>query len=326
VTATVEQMVATEGEWDNGSVAGLDPESDIGFWNMSPSSAEQVTVQIRTVLDRAWEYIALAYKGRAFVALGYANWDDYVDARFGDVRISVPREHRAQVVNALAGVRMSVRAIAKLLGVGVGTVHRELSKSSAVPDGTPGGDAERPPTIGLDGKEYPARRKAIRQPCSTCGEEHPAADGECPWDLFAQGRAPHPRGGAAQPDSDGEDLMYGKPDRAVSKSKPSKKLSAPHVPGEEEPQEPADLVPAAVDFDAPLELILRMESIVDELAELSELVLALEAAIAGQERVVANVDLAGQVSRLGDDLSGGFADLPALATRLTQVAAALRTH
>ena len=50
------------------------------------------------------------------------------------------------------------------------------------------------------------------------------------------------------------------------------------------------------------------------------------AAIADHERVVGNVDLAVQVGRLGDDLSGGFADLPALAVRLTQVAAALRTH
>jgi len=326
MTVAVEQQAGADGEWVNGSVAGLDPEADIGFWNMSPSSAEQVTVQIRTVLDRAWEYIALAYKGRAFVALGYASWDDYVDARFGDVRISVPREHRTQVVNTLAGVRMSVRAIAKLLGVGVGTVHRELSKS-AVPNGTPGGGDERPPTIGLDGKEYPSRRTPIRQPCSTCGEEHPADGEECPWDLFAQGRAPHPRGGAGQPDSEaGEDLTYGKPDRTVSNRKLSKKPTAPRVPSKNETHAPAQDPVRAVDFDAPLELILRMESIVDELAELSELVLALEAAIAGNERVVANVDLAGQVSRLGDDLSGGFADLPALAARLIQVAAALRTH
>ena len=97
---------------------------------MSPASAEQVTVQIRTVLDRAWEFIALAYKGRAFIALGYPNWDAYVDARFGDLRIAVPREHRTQVVAELAGVRMSCRAIAKVLGVGVATVHRELTRSS----------------------------------------------------------------------------------------------------------------------------------------------------------------------------------------------------
>jgi hypothetical protein len=63
---------------------GLGPDTDVGFWSMSAVSAEQLTVQIRTVLDRAWEFIALAYKGRAFIALGYPNWDAYVDARFGD--------------------------------------------------------------------------------------------------------------------------------------------------------------------------------------------------------------------------------------------------
>ena len=74
-----------------------DPESDIGFFTMSPASAEQVTIQIRAVLDRAWEYIALAYKGRAHIALGHRSWDEYVDTRFGDLRLAVPREHRSDL-------------------------------------------------------------------------------------------------------------------------------------------------------------------------------------------------------------------------------------
>ena len=53
-----------------------DPESDIGFFTMSPASAERVTIQISSVLDRAWEFVALAYKGRAHVALGFPSWDD----------------------------------------------------------------------------------------------------------------------------------------------------------------------------------------------------------------------------------------------------------
>ena len=52
------------------AVDEVDPDADAGFWSMSPASAEQVTAQIRTVLDRAWEFIALAHKGRAFIALG----------------------------------------------------------------------------------------------------------------------------------------------------------------------------------------------------------------------------------------------------------------
>ncbi|HEY5117006.1 MAG TPA: hypothetical protein VIJ00_15905, partial [Nakamurella sp.] len=153
----------------DGPVADLDPDADVGFWSMSPASAEQVTVQIRTVLDRAWEFIALAYKGRAFIALGYANWDAYVDARFGDLRIAVPREHRAQVVAELAGVRMSCRAIAKVLGVGVATVHRELTRSFPGGPSDPAGGAANAGVIGRDGKEYPrTRRSALpAAPCST---------------------------------------------------------------------------------------------------------------------------------------------------------------
>ena len=111
---TIVEAEAAETAWADAATEIVDPDADVGFWSMSPASAEQVTVQIRTVLDRAWEFIALAYKGRAFIALGYANWDAYVDARFGDLRIAVPREHRAQVVAELAGVRMSCRAIAKV--------------------------------------------------------------------------------------------------------------------------------------------------------------------------------------------------------------------
>ena len=51
---------------------------------MSPPSAEQVTHQIRIMPDRCWEYVALAYKGRAFTILGYDTWDAYVDAQCGE--------------------------------------------------------------------------------------------------------------------------------------------------------------------------------------------------------------------------------------------------
>ena len=188
----------------DGALADMDADSDVGFFSMSPASAEQVTVQIRTVLDRGWDYITLAYKGRAFVALGYPTWDAYVEARFGDFRIAIPREHRQQAVAALAGVRMSVRAIASLLGVGVGTVHREMVSQSGVPDGTPDRDDESPLTLGLDGKQYPRRRRPPSSTCATCGETHPAGTKECPWDLVAQGRAPRPE--PSQPGREDEAL------------------------------------------------------------------------------------------------------------------------
>jgi len=167
---------------ENNLAVGLDPEADVGFFTMSPASAEQVTVQIRTVLDRAWEFIALAYKGRAFLALGYTTWDEYVDARFGDVRLAVPREHRTEVVATLAGARMSVRAIAKLLGVGVATVHRELVRSTGVRTGTPQ-QSNAVSTLGRDGKSYPRDHRAASAICATCGEVHPGRAADLPLGL-----------------------------------------------------------------------------------------------------------------------------------------------
>ena len=195
MTAMLTPAAADDLEWAEGGVIGVEPEADIGSFSMSPASAEQVTVQIRSVLDRAWEFIALAYKGRAFLALGYASWDEYVDARFGDLRLAVPREHRTQVVATLAGARMSVRAIAKLLGVGVATVHREMVRATELAPGT-SGELEMPvSSLGRDGKSYPRDRRPVPKACPTCGEVHAGGSSDCPWDLFAQGLGPHPGSG-----------------------------------------------------------------------------------------------------------------------------------
>ena len=40
----------------------VDVDADAGFFKMSPASAEQVTLQIRSMMERAWEYIAIAYR------------------------------------------------------------------------------------------------------------------------------------------------------------------------------------------------------------------------------------------------------------------------
>ncbi len=93
---------------------------------MSPAGAEQVTLQIRSMMERAWEHIAIAYQGRAHIALGYATWDEYVDDRLSDLWLTVPREQRGAVVRSLSKAQMSLRAIAKVLGVDVATVHRAL--------------------------------------------------------------------------------------------------------------------------------------------------------------------------------------------------------
>lgn len=74
-----------------------------------------------------------------------------------------PAERQA-LVSRLREMGQSTRTIAKTLGVGVGTVHRDLS---GVPSGTPdspdesGGDFSPPGRVtGADGKAYPAARPA----------------------------------------------------------------------------------------------------------------------------------------------------------------------
>jgi hypothetical protein len=315
-------------DWVDGPVAGLDPDSDVGFWSMSPASAEQVTVQIRTVLDRAWEFIALAYKGRAFIALGYPNWDAYVDARFGDLRIAVPREHRTQVVAELAGVRMSCRAIAKVLGVGVATVHRELTRTSL---GDPSAIADSDGVgvvIGRDGKEYPRTRRTEppAAPCSTCGEHHPEQTGDCPWDLFAQGLAPHPHGGPVSEASVGEETTYGMPHR------PDPHPTGPNRENVDTPQvqpeiaaEPTDDVSRPKALQTLTGLVGQLEAALEEVSGLGDVIRAIEDATADLSADHWDFGIEARVRRLRDDLEREATGWPSLAVRLGLVADTIRS-
>jgi len=299
---TIVAADADDLDWVDEPVADLDPDSDVGFWSMSPASAEQVTVQIRTVLDRAWEFIALAYKGRAFIALGYPNWDAYVDARFGDLRIAVPREHRTQVVAELAGVRMSCRAIAKVLGVGVATVHRELTRTSLGDPSAPANSDGNALVIGRDGKEYPRARR-IEPPapaCSTCGEHHPEQVGRCPWDLFAQGLAPHPHGGPVPEASGGEDATYGPPHR------PGPRAAGPNRESVATPRvtdtEPTDKVPRPTALETLTGFVAQLEAVLEEVSGLDDVVRAIEDVTTDYAAGCGNVSLERRIRMLGDDL------------------------
>ena len=48
----------------------MDHDDKAAVFDLSPASAEQITTQIRSLMERAWEYIAIAYQGRAHLALG----------------------------------------------------------------------------------------------------------------------------------------------------------------------------------------------------------------------------------------------------------------
>jgi len=324
---TVVAAEAAETAWADAAVQTTDPDADVGFWSMSAASAEQVRAQIRTVLDRAWEFIALAYKGRAFIALGYPNWDAYVDARFGDLRIAVPREHRAQVVAELAGVRMSCRAIAKVLGVGVATVHRELTRSFPAGPSDPAAGGSNVGVIGRDGKEYPRTRRheLPESPCSTCGEHHPERTGDCPWDLFAQGLTPHPHGAPVPEPSAGDETTYRTAQQTDARIGGHQRTSAATPV---EPPSNAGLAEKAVRIDgleALTGLIGQLEAVLEEVSGLGDVVRAIEQTVA--DLVAEHRDLAVQarmIRRLRDVLGVEAARWPSLVVRLGLVADALR--
>ncbi len=64
---------------------------------MAVASAERITVPIRSMTGRAWEQVAVANRGRAHIALGHESWDESVDDRLGDLRLTVAREERGAV-------------------------------------------------------------------------------------------------------------------------------------------------------------------------------------------------------------------------------------
>lgn len=98
------------------------------------AEARALTDQIKVAVSVSWQLVARAYVERAWAALGYGSWDDYMTREFGDSRLRLPREERDEVVASLREQGLSVRAIAAATGTGRGTVARTLA---GVPNGTP---------------------------------------------------------------------------------------------------------------------------------------------------------------------------------------------
>lgn len=111
-----------------------------------PITAEEariLTDAIKSALVATWNLREQAYKSRVWVPLGYSSWEDYCNEEFST--IAIPRTERQSVISAMRSAGMSTRAIAAATGLGLGTVHRELS---GVPNGTP------ETVVGVDGKTY----------------------------------------------------------------------------------------------------------------------------------------------------------------------------
>lgn len=143
---------------------------------MTEDEARMLTDQIVGAANDLWELVRLAYTGRAWAALGYESWDDYLSTELIDAQWAVARDERPQVVGLLREAGMSIRAIAATVGASSGTVHGILDAEEVDLD------AE---IVGTDGKTYKPKRK----PRPPKGEKkEPKAPAVSNIDMLAIGR------------------------------------------------------------------------------------------------------------------------------------------
>lgn len=118
---------------------------------ISAETARSLTDKIRAGFEGIYQLIVQAYRGRAWVSLGYRSWDDYIRREFGNLPLRPPLEDREEIVQSLRSAGMSNRAIAVATDLGETTVRRAIVRS-----GAPNGASEQreSPIVGQDGKEY----------------------------------------------------------------------------------------------------------------------------------------------------------------------------
>jgi len=108
---------------------------------------------------KASDLMAEAFQKKAYLALDFPSWEDYVHSELGEGRVKLDRTVRQEITYRLADqAKMSTRAIAPVLGVDQKTVsndlrqvRRELGVEAATVQGT-------------DGKNYSAPSTTERKP------------------------------------------------------------------------------------------------------------------------------------------------------------------
>ncbi|WP_343282283.1 helix-turn-helix domain-containing protein [Micrococcus sp. 2A] len=127
---------------------------------LTQAAARDLTDQIRTGMESIYHLIRTAYSGRAWSALGYGSWDEYVTREFGNLHLRPPLEDRQDVVLSLREVGMSTRAIAAATHLSPRTVRRELDEAG----GAFAPPAGRHDVVGTDGKTYQAQQERAVPP------------------------------------------------------------------------------------------------------------------------------------------------------------------
>jgi hypothetical protein len=162
--------------------------------DLDATQARAVTDRIRTKMGDLMGEIAKAHIGRAWLALGYATWNDYVKGEFDYAPLALPRQERKAVTHLLRKQGMSTRAIAAATGDSHMTVKRDLDEAPVtnVTGGLEPLDVEfdadelaeeliaATPVMGLNGQSYPPTKprpvaaekshtEKVTTACPTCG-------------------------------------------------------------------------------------------------------------------------------------------------------------
>lgn len=127
--------------------------SQINRQSFTADQARELTDQIRTGMESVFHLIRSAYRGRAWAALGYGSWDEYVTREFGNLHLRPPLEERQNVVLSLREAGMSTRAIVAATQLSKGTVQRELDAAPTAPNGAVD-TAPATEIVGVNGKTY----------------------------------------------------------------------------------------------------------------------------------------------------------------------------
>lgn len=132
--------------------------------DLTVDAARALVDSMRAEVANLSEQIVTAYKGRAWVALGYPTWDEMCAAEFAGARLRIPREDRAEQVQSLRAEGLSTRTIGAALGITEGTVRNDIKAGAK-------DYAPATPVTGQDGKTYAPTRPAVAKVTETTKTE-----------------------------------------------------------------------------------------------------------------------------------------------------------
>lgn len=102
---------------------------------LTAEGARDLTDRIRSGPDGSFQLIETASQGRAWEALGYSSWDEYVARELENLHLRLPLESRREVVPSLRESQKSMRSVASTTRHGRSSVER-APKQPGVLNGT----------------------------------------------------------------------------------------------------------------------------------------------------------------------------------------------